>query len=319
MNGKYALHGQKQRKPIEWKGKTFSQITTIIKRNEMTSNNDENIFRPMPVKHYRREIASVNSGSCNPRSSQSQFRDFETPGGSIVKANFDANGDAVTHNNVNGLANTMDINYNESKTARPSCKSCSEPFEGEKVNDMRSLSQEDNARRRVRSSGMDRPKYIENTGQKKYYSSTAEYLHSRNKQHSQNQFHNLQGAYDENDPTNNKYRTSTLTHCKNDGSSNYVPVHYKPNNSKFAQQGAVDSSSRLARLKLDTITKSGATYRVAFDKYGAGNATANALAYGVPANGYTIKDKLGYPNKRTPIVKTCSTNAGPRMYCSSTR
>ena len=307
----------KRNQAINWKGKTFSQITTIIKRNEMSNDNDTNIFRPMPIKHYRKEIASVDITSCNPRSSQSQLRDFETPGGSIVKANFDINGGIVSHNIINGLGNTLDINYSESSSARPSCKSCSEQFEGEKINDMRSLSQEDNARRRVRSSGMDRPRYGENSIQKKYYSSTSEYLHSRNKQHSQNQFHNLQGAYDENNASTNKYRTNTLVHCE--GSDSYVPVHYKPNNAKFAQQGAVDSSSRLARLKLDTITNSGATYRVAFDKYGAGNATANALAYGVPANGYTIKDKLGYPNKSTPIVKTCSKNGGPRMYCSKTR
>ena len=29
-------------------------------------------------------------------------------------------------------------------------------------------------------------------------------------------------------------------------------------------------------------------------------AMANALAYGVPEGGYTIKDKIGYPVKQTP-------------------
>ena len=33
-----------------------------------------------------------------------------------------------------------------------------------------------------------------------------------------------------------------------------------------------------------------------------GQHTANALAYGVPINGYTIKDKIGYPNTCTPII-----------------
>ena len=31
-----------------------------------------------------------------------------------------------------------------------------------------------------------------------------------------------------------------------------------------------------------------------------GQSVSNALAYVVPANGYTIKDKIGYPLKQTP-------------------
>ena len=76
-------------------------------------------------------------------------------------------------------------------------------------------------------------------------------------------------------------------------------VYYKPNNPQFAQQGAVTSSSKIARKRYDTITNSASSYRTAF-----GLHVANALAYGVPANGYTIKDKIGYPNKNTPKVTT---------------
>ena len=83
-------------------------------------------------------------------------------------------------------------------------------------------------------------------------------------------------------------------------------VYYKPNNPQFAQQGAVTSSSRIARKKYDTITNSASSYRTAF-----GMHVSNALAYGVPANGYTIKDKLGYPNKNTPTV----TATGEMRFC----
>ena len=83
-------------------------------------------------------------------------------------------------------------------------------------------------------------------------------------------------------------------------------VYYKPNNPQFAQQGAVTSSSRITRIKYDTITNSAASYTTAF-----GLQVSNALAYGVPANGYTIKDKLGYPNKNTPVV----TATGEMRFC----
>ncbi len=87
----------------------------------------------------------------------------------------------------------------------------------------------------------------------------------------------------------------------------YNRVYYKPNNHQFAQQGAVSSSSRITRLKYNAITNSAATYRNAF-----GTHVANALSYGVPANGYTVKDKLGYPLPNTPTfsfsgeLKTCN-------------
>lgn len=83
-------------------------------------------------------------------------------------------------------------------------------------------------------------------------------------------------------------------------------VYYKPNNPQFAQQGAVTSGSKIARIRYDTITNSASSYRTAF-----GLHVSNALAYGVPANGYTIKDKLGYPNPNTPKVTT----TGEMRFC----
>jgi hypothetical protein len=83
-------------------------------------------------------------------------------------------------------------------------------------------------------------------------------------------------------------------------------VYYKPNNPQFAQQGAVTSGSKIARIRYDTITNSASSYRTAF-----GLHVSNALAYGVPANGYTIKDKLGYPNPNTPTVTT----TGEMRFC----
>ncbi len=79
----------------------------------------------------------------------------------------------------------------------------------------------------------------------------------------------------------------------------FIPLYYKPSNSKFATQGGVDSGSRLARLKYDTITNSANSFRTAF-----GNQTANSLAYGVPNPGPTNnqKDKQGYPNTCSPVI-----------------
>ena len=89
----------------------------------------------------------------------------------------------------------------------------------------------------------------------------------------------------------------------------YIPLYYKPSNSKFASQGGVDSSARLTRLKYDTVTNSANTFMTAYGKH-----TANALAYGVSSPGYTIKDKVGYPLARTPTV-----NRGVVTACQSSK
>lgn len=81
----------------------------------------------------------------------------------------------------------------------------------------------------------------------------------------------------------------------------YIPIYYKPNNPQYAQQGGVSAGSRISRLKYDAITKNSAIFR-----NGLGIAVANAMAYGVPENGYTIKDKIGYPNKSTPVFSKYS-------------
>jgi hypothetical protein len=59
----------------------------------------------------------------------------------------------------------------------------------------------------------------------------------------------------------------------------------------------VTASSHTVREKYNAITNNSDKYRKAY-----GLSVANALAYGVPENGYTWKDKIGYPNKKTPVI-----------------
>ena len=78
---------------------------------------------------------------------------------------------------------------------------------------------------------------------------------------------------------------------------NYTTMNYKPNNPQFGQQGAVSSSSLIARKKYDIITSVGSKMNGPY-----GSATASAYAYGVSDHQYTIKDKIGYPNINTPVI-----------------
>ena len=251
-----------------WKGKTFSQITTTIQKNKSVNNptiTNNNLFRAAPLKIYRREISNTTVKSCNPRTSV-RIDELNSPNGYLVYSN--------NNNNSNGLANTLDINLtsNTYDLGKSSCNTSTNCF-----------NQAKNALRRVRSSGMIKPKPDPTHNNVKYFTGTQQYLISRNRSFQQNQF-----QYSSTRPT------TTQAYCN--------PV-YKPSNSKFAQQGGVSSSARTLRKDFDTITTIGGSYRTSY-----GSGMANSLAYGVPNTGYntTLKDKIGYPLKRTPIISKYS-------------
>ena len=79
--------------------------------------------------------------------------------------------------------------------------------------------------------------------------------------------------------------------------SNYVPLYFKPNNPGFGVQGAVDSSTLIQRVKYNTITDAASGLRSAY-----GNAAADALAYGVSEQAYTIKSAVGDKYTYTPVI-----------------
>jgi hypothetical protein len=150
-----------------------------------------------------------------------------------------------------------------------------------------------NARNRVRTSGIVK---------KNYYTSTKQYLESRCQSFQQNQYNFLRSGDPKVNPgTNaslsNQYAANQSTSYCQTSKNCAMPVYYKPNNPEFAQQGGVSSSARITRLKYDTITNNGGLFTRAY-----GPATGNALAYGGSTQTYTIKDKIGFPLTKTPVV-----------------
>ena len=441
---------------VPWKGKTFTQIVSAIQKNTATIAigtvttariSNQNLFKSRPLKIYRREIAANSTPHCNPRQSIN-IAQFEQPGGLVITK--------TTYNTGTGLATTkdaqeMNINTNLYQMSAAQCN-----------NAATCLSQQNNARRRVRSAGMIKRNYDQSRNNDTYCTSTQQYLSSRNMTFQQNQYNFIRQG----DPTanpgssaamQNVYSANGLNHCKrpqisaaignntfsyrwinyndtaitttypvtipdgyydldglnsqfravmtanrhyyitnsnqskvflmnivfNNKTNNlelqcfsnaqyynnsvaysvpsgvtwntagtldvpvfiiganfsgvigftpanypasaintdqriqsntqssirplYVQVHYKPNNAQFAQQGAVDSSTRTARKDYDTITTVGASFATPF-----GQATANALAYRGTPTGYNLKERMGYPLKCPPkilangkVVKCC--------------
>lgn len=156
---------------IDWKGTYFQQISAGIKYNRIQNGaNSEpgDIFRARPLRIYRKEIASSPFTQCSARTSVS-IDDLSRPGGTIT-TNVSSNG---------GLANIIEVDYPNNTCEHPSTQELCSTF----------LSAENNAKRRVRSSGMIRPKY--NSSNESYYTTSGQYLSNRNRAFEQNQYFHI--------------------------------------------------------------------------------------------------------------------------------
>lgn len=220
---------------ISWKGQTFSQITSAIRKNTLTtstSTNNRNLFLPNPLKIYRREIASA-SASCNPRVS-AKIDVINQPGGSIVY------GTSTTGSGSrNGLVNTLDINLTTNSSQRPeSCSSCTTV----------GVSDADNARRRCRSGGIVKRKFNSSNNVATYYTDSKQYLTSRNRTFQQNQYYYLREGNSTSKPGDNLsianlYAANGLANC---------PKYYIARDVSFQYQW-IDSS-------YNTVDISGGNY-----------------------------------------------------------
>jgi hypothetical protein len=193
-----------------WKGQTFQQISSSIKKNAKVNATVKlsvhNLMMPNPLKIYRREIANTfDMSSCNLRTSL-RIDELDRPNGSLVYS-------APVKYNTNGLASTLDINLTSNKYERPgSCSSC--------TTGNNALSLEQNALRRVRSSGMIKRQFdVANNNTPTYYTNTAQYLKARNINFEQNQYNYIRMGNANVKPGStasivNLYTANGLTKCK---------------------------------------------------------------------------------------------------------
>jgi hypothetical protein len=167
-----------------------------------------------------------------------------------------------------------------------------------------------------------------------YYNDSRGYLKSRGKLYAQklsimeisgNEYIYSNGKFkgDAIPPSNSVYGSQRfrITDCAwpyNSGTGHCSQSIYKRSNPQFATQGAVDNGTRLAKLKYDTITLNGNSFRSAW-----GQSAANAGKYHGDFNGtapYFIKSKYTPPMawRRRGNKQVCNgCTGGPRTVLSS--
>lgn len=267
-----------------------------------------NNFTPNPIKHWRKQRVPTFDAQDFTRSNTLE-NTFEIPGGTTVrqssskdcticKDQTEVPSVNITYRPKNNINNKVGRFYPPTFADHSDyvnqCAANTNPLE-------RCVSicdPEKKARMAVRY-----PSVINtNNSKPKYYTSNASYLQARCKTYKQNNFQ--YGTADVSKCQNlvqpNAFRPNCIgcSNCENKGICQQKVSYYKPNNCKFAVQGAVSSSGRIARLKLDTINRFAAGFNT---NTNFGPNVANAYAYSSNSEApFTIKNK----------IFKCSQNAG---------
>jgi hypothetical protein len=264
------------------------------------SQYDPNAFRSRPIKHWRKQYGDVNNKQTY--NNRNLIHYIDRPGGYIVRPyeeQCDCSGaiTMVTDFNLGRIKNENKIGrYNviNSSTDKDDVKNYYEnnvnnldPY----ISCLKIADPPSKAKKLIQT----KTTINENPALPKYFQTNHSYLQNRCKT-----FH--QKSFNFKDPSNVSPNSVEFNAncCPSD--SRCRKTIYKPNNSKFAVQGAVDSSSRITRLKLDTVN----TYASNSDNgnFGLGNALPNAYAYsGNPEAPYTNKSKYQKPQQYHRITK----------------
>jgi len=240
--------------------------------------NDANAFRARPLKHYRKQYGNNNNKQTNYRGNLISSV-FETPGGNTVKSYSD-----VTCDNTNapGVLLVPDYSLKEANQFNKVGRQQNYPvFVGgaQQSNDYQTCLKLFDTPAAARRRTQYQTNINANPAKGKYYQTSKSYLQARCKTLAQHQGNGRKIAGKENEYKSGNC-VSNISSCKT--------IIHKPSNNQYQTQGAVSASSRLTRLKLNTIQTAANNSNV----YNLGQAVSNAFAYSGRAEApFTVKTK----------------------------
>jgi hypothetical protein len=266
---------------VSWKGQ--SSHAAIAGWSRPLTTTDYNAVqqapsgRPNPIKHWRKQL-HPNTSSGTGRSAIGMPMDI--PGGSVYlgqggNCSCDTNGESEVVN-----ITTNNVFNNSGKAVGPNgstvCLACNP---------------ENNIIRSGMTEKLINPPNAQTQPTKKFSFSTKAYLKSKCMSYeqrlvgSQLQGVNYMDTY--NDDTVGPQTRGALACPAETCNGKRINIIYKPSNRQFLTQGAVNSSSRMDRLKYNTINKAAKSLENAW-----GSAAANAATYtGSGTAPYFIKSK----------------------------
>jgi hypothetical protein len=269
---------------IVWKTNKQT-INTIIPSNSFPQNSSGPDFKARPIKHWRKQLTPTVAAGF----SSSVIHYFDTPGNSINRSN------EVDCNFCDENKKSKFLNIYIPHAAAESQPQLQTPISSD-YDIINNRCMACNPEAHVIKSAST----ILN---KNYYTDSKAYLQNRCKTYNQN-LPSAKYNPDTNDPNTNGVSFPMLN-CYNENCQNQKTI-YKPSNSQFSLQGAASSSTRIAKLKYDTITQNGNSFHSAI-----GLAAANAGRYmGTSEPPFFIKSKFA--------KSVCNTRSGNHTKCFKT-
>jgi hypothetical protein len=239
---------------ISWKATSTNSIAPSNSRPDLTASGPA--FKANPIKSWRKQlIPANNSGSPNRRAGIGMPMD--TPGGSVYLGNVAANTTCLLYARDVGAAGLKEnIEKYDNINCQPKADDCFFDISNNRM---------------ARITGPRRIRPSTTLLSKSYYTDHKAYMRGRCLLYDQKLTAIPVPTITYVDASNNLlYPNATNTVRQTQdcpakcATTNSCQTIYKPNNIKFAKQGAVDSSDRLTRLKLDTVNKNAASYKEVF-------------------------------------------------------
>tara|TARA_B100000902_G_C27284611_1_gene903696 strand:+ start:514 stop:1428 length:915 start_codon:yes stop_codon:yes gene_type:complete len=209
--------------------------------NGVSDGTDPNAFRARPIKHWRKSLFSSTSHKSRSIRSTGMIGVLDKPGNVNYLDQNRCKSCDINNPNINVIEYNIKRNNDQKENV---CNGCN-------VNVIKRA-----------STFLD----------KNYSTTTAEYLHKKCRTYNQKSsginYDNTTKEYYSNCSCP-EYSYNTFKKKSDDCVSNCRKVYYKPSNTKFSTQGGVSSGTRIARLKYDTVTKNGSSFRASYNNNGA--------------------------------------------------
>ena len=260
---------------ISWKGTSTNSIVPSFSSPVLTASGPH--FKANPIRQWRKQLIPASAGDSRNRRAGVGMP-MDTPGGSVYLGNVPANTACFLNASTTAAAGLKEnIEIYDNINCNPNKNDCYYDVSNNRM---------------VRITGPRRIRPSTTILSKKYYADRKDYFRSRCISYDQKltalpkagvTYLDVSGnlLYPNSTDTVRRTQNCPVVACSTNNSCNTI---YKPNNIDYAKQGAVDSSDRITRLKLNTINKNAASYKDVF-----GSSASRYL--GMASTPYFLKSK----------------------------
>ena len=270
---------------ISWKGTSTNSIVPSYSKPDLSASGSP--FKANPIRQWRKQLIPTSSTSSSSSSNRRAGigMPMDTPGGAtylgnVIDNTLNVSSSCIADNGCTAAGIKEYIEKYDNINCNPSSQDCYYDVSNNRM---------------VRITGPRRIKPSTTILSKRYYADSKDYLRSRCLSFDQKltalpqsdvTYLDAEGnlLYPNSTDTVRRTQSCPPAQCPATATAAACQTIYKPNNIQYAKQGAVDSSDRITRLKLNTINTNAASYQAIFN-------TSASRYLGMASTPYFLKSK----------------------------